>query len=122
MGIIDKCKKITQTKMDKILAIPDHVNRIEEMLLELEKSYDEIQGELIFEVGAYEGRKATTVVWIEVVVSLTHHHPTVLRFQKIGRTIYVMPLLEWEENLSMSCDDCRPKIKELFKKRIEELI
>lgn len=123
---IRRCKEKTKTHLDKILAIPNIVNQVENILWKHQGGHKpefiEVKGELTFWIDSIDRRDMLKSILIEVIVSISRHHPTVLRFRHIcGRIIFQTNLLTFDDCLHMESKEDLEEIKKLLRERIAKL-
>lgn len=122
-----RCIKKAIANRVNILRIPEIVAGVHHYLRTFKgyggekKLFTEIQGQLVFWIDTVERKDMLKSVLIEVIVKLSRHNPSVLRFQTLGgRTIYQLDLQKFEENLHMEGEDIG-EIRVLWNKRITGL-
>lgn len=126
MSVIKKCIEKAKANIDKILLIPEIVNKVEDILWQFQGKTESpficIDGNLIFWIDTYE-RKKWRDITIEVVVDMSRHHPTTLSFRQLfpGRTLFEKELLKFDDNLHMESKDDIAEIKNLIRDRLEKL-
>lgn len=122
---LKKCLKLTVRNISKILIIPEIVNKVENILGQYQGESNSpfivIHGELVFLVGSVDIDNLHFIL-IEVTVAMERNHPTKLRFNTLFKGVfYETELLKFNDNLHMESNDDLDAIKNLIRKRIEQI-